>query len=124
MNGRDYMCVYKLRRASKQLLKENGFRYRPDQSDWNMDIYTKQITLHEYNQIPVLFGQLTLQLPKKILVVDVYDNNRQLYAPFYNRKSHNSHRDFVNLLDKRLISEISKLDSKPKNTKIIRRSKD
>lgn len=117
------MCVYKLRRASKQLLKENGFRYRPDQSDWNMDIYTKQITLHEYNQIPVLFGQLTLQLPKKILTADVYDNNRQLYAPFYNRVMHPCHQEFVDKIYAKLQTEISKLDPKPPNKNTIRRSK-
>ena len=103
----------------KKLL-DNGFWFTPKQSDSEMDVYIKSIPVYTYQNVPRLYAYISVQLPQKAVIVDVYDNNRQLYAPYYNREWHHSHLGFVKKLDHIIEMELSKINTKPTKRKRIR----
>lgn len=82
--------------------------------------FVKTIPLMRDNEKPVIIGVLTVCFPKKELLVDIYDNNRQLYAPYYNREGHFSHKPLVSKIDKMLNAEIDKLNAKTPYKKKVR----
>lgn len=103
----------KLEFVTIKKLLDNGFWLSPKQSSGEMDVYIKSIPVYSYQNVPRLYAYISVQLPQKAVIVDIYDNNRQLYAPYYNREWHHSHLDFVKKLDHIIEMELSKINTKP-----------
>lgn len=69
--------------VSKYWLVKYNFKYNKSLSDEELDIYTYKFTIRKYKNIPVLICELSIDLKTGTTAINVYDENGNMYYPFY-----------------------------------------
>lgn len=78
------MKHYQLKNNSKSFLESKGFRYCSQLSESEEEtIYRKRFPVYKYYEFTLLDGEFTINVDSNDLIVDVIDNGRGRYGPFY-----------------------------------------
>ena len=93
--------IYKLD-LSPQELKTLGFRY-----DHNSEDYTYEFPVYRSHGKTVLYCKIGIEEGTKLVWFNVYDNNRQLYTPYYNRTYGRS--NVITIIDSNISKELLRL---------------
>lgn len=96
---------------SKQWLVQNGFRYNKSLSEDVIEIYTYRFAVHKYKNIPVLFCEFSIDLNTGITGIDVYDENNNMYYPFYHVE-YGNYDTLIELINKKIAKKLNSLGIK------------
>lgn len=89
---------------SKKWLIQNDFKYNKSLSD-EKEIYTYKFVVHKYKNIPVLFCELSVNVTTGIVGINVYDENSNMYHPFYHIECGK-----IDLINKKIIKKLKRLE--------------
>lgn len=104
--------MHRLNRVKAHTLIDNGYKFK-EYVDNDKTLFVKRMPLSNMK----LYGEINVILPKGVISFNVVDQNGQLYAPYYNRQCHYSHRDMMKCVDRIFENEIEILNAKPSKRK-------
>lgn len=96
---------------SKQWLIQNGFRYNKSLSEDEFEIYTYKFTVHKYKSIPVLICELSIDLKTGTAIINVFDENDNMYYPFYHINCGN-YDPLIESINKKITKKLNTLGIK------------
>lgn len=98
---------YIKKNLSHSWLKQNNFRYSQIFSDSDINAYTYRFPIYKYGTSVILECELVMYEDTGEVRIDVYDNNRNKYAPFYYDSK--VHDNFITKLDKKIKRKLKEL---------------
>ncbi|MDE6253326.1 MAG: hypothetical protein K2M78_11965 [Lachnospiraceae bacterium] len=75
--------IFKIQKIDKEKLLSNNFHLYSIRGENASELYYYRFPVYKYKNYPVLNCEILINICLEYLVVNVYDKNNRLFAPFY-----------------------------------------
>ena len=101
---------------SKYNFSKKEFRYIDDGYD---AFYVHRFPIIKHNRITTIEGVITISADTGVGIVDVYDMNRNIYAPFYH-VSYGNYTPILETINTQITNELKRLGIKKNDKRTVR----
>lgn len=100
--------TYKLKNPDKNKLQSLGFRYSVKYSTSDCAIYYYRFPVHKYKTYTTLECEIYVNTSSGDVEINVYDENNNIYPPFYNIECGN-YEPLMESVNHKIVSELKRI---------------
>ena len=100
--------TYQINNPTIENLRNHGIRYSTTLSTNEESVYVYRFPVYKYKRKTTLECEISVEVNSNIVIVNVYNSNHSVYAPFYNDE-YGNFEPLLEIINKNIMIEFKKL---------------